>query len=452
MLCAQCGELDAHEWWCDSLKLQSPESWMNIQMDEEIVLPIAASPIDWLLGGDGGLGAELPMVVPELDLSNVEGDCFDDKFMALLNDLHASPPLGGVQTVPMPLEASAQNETSDPRLRTKKAVVTAANGDQWEVDLYASDSSLEDGAAMPNILPVAIPGWNVSVDEDIVDNPTPGLWPNALELANELIHEGSAQSAGGAAETTVVGDGMTGSHVPAYERVWESPASPDEDPDMDVWSEVSSPGTYEVVYRPVTSPITDVPSPHTPPCVDRELGPSQAQKYWSKLQRGQDGREPGCEARPKKIAVVRPQRRRGRYALERQRRRYPRVFRIITQAPVIRSQSIISRVITPDGHVAIESMEERFDMARTTSTQTVFPRFETWTRTTATQTYTPLYADVQTGMTETDRPINVVILRLGALIEESGSVVVATASASETEAEEEAGPSGDSEGTPLLDE
>ena len=55
---------------------------------------------------------------------------------------------------------------------------------------------------------------------------------------------------------------------------------------------------------------------------------------------------------------------------DRERDERRRRFRITTQAPVIQTRSIISRVVLRDGSLIEEALHDRFVLARTVATQT----------------------------------------------------------------------------------
>jgi hypothetical protein len=280
--------------------------------------------------------------------------------------------------------------------------------------------------------------------------PSVSMWPSALEIANELITEGTA--AMGREENAVRDRAASGGrrgHRAFYEVVTESPASPDPEVGIEAVSDASDAGERQGTYQPLVSSVTDVPSPKTPPSPPRLLGPSDGQKYWSKLQ--------SHASRPQRIAMVRPRvRRRSATARRRHEQRY---FRIIAPAPVISTQSILSRVISANGDVAEETMQRRFDIARSRATQTVIPPpAVSILRTMSTQTLIPLYADVQTS-TSDDCPANVVVLRVGGIrggrpppVEVSVEATASQDGLSDATVVNNGSPSEDTEGTPLLDE
>ena len=125
----------------------------------------------------------------------------------------------------------------------------------------------------------------------------------------------------------------------------------------------------------------------------REMGPSAIQDYWSRVQRRRDGQK---ERNPDRVAVVRPMPRRTGQVSVIRRRADPRVFRLETRAPVVTTQTVISRVTSPNGSIAQENMNERVAMARNRATQV--PRV--YLRSVATQN-TPRGVTIAT-QTETD--------------------------------------------------
>jgi hypothetical protein len=447
MLCDLCGTMDGHESWCErNPRTLFPDTWTQLSLGDELSMPEDDSPVEWTLGADGGFGVDLPAVDPELDMSTVAGDCFTDEFMAILDDLHKNPPGGPEGVVPVVSRTSRRRSVrkSAKSGTVERALVTSAAGDSWEVNLYASDTSLGNSPEPPRLIPIAIPGWNVSEDNETVDAPMPSAWPGATEIADELIRAGTME--GG--DDVVIPEPcdsvseVVGPHTPNYVCVSESPASPDTEVEVEARSDTSDNPDYYAAYRPVTSPVTDVSPAQAPLAPPRELGPSVTQQYWSKLQRRR-GQPAGTPYN--RIAVVRPQprrRRRSTYA----RNAYPRVFRMVTQAPVVRAVSILSHVRSPGGHVAIESLADQVTFARHAATQTVTSSRPSLSRSTATQTFTPLFVDVQTGTPSPEGPSSVVVIRIGGVYGESGEHAAETSSAEASSSCE------GTDGTPLMDE
>jgi hypothetical protein len=98
----------------------------------------------------------------------------------------------------------------------------------------------------------------------------------------------------------------------------------------------------------------------------REVLPSPIQSYWTRLQARRDGVVERARGR---VAHIRPMPRVGGRRFACYHRPDPRVFRLTTTAPVVRSLDVISRVTSPMGSIAEETLAERVHMARDHSTQ-----------------------------------------------------------------------------------
>jgi hypothetical protein len=462
--------------------LDSEEPWPILSLGDLLEAPWESDPNAWFTGADDSSGMDLPDILPGLDLmSKIDDD--DDLVNWLQGDAN-----GVVQTPETKVSSETVSHENQVKVDTVvnevEGVVLEVPDVALEVDLYASDASLglegdspEGGqgsapmdkvmGSAPNVrdqgvLPVVIPGWNMPNEPEPLPAPTSGVWSNAFDLACEFIRDGSTSAVSGDHSYAHAQAAPSGEYAwrPARSVAAESPASPDMEVGVDAYSDTSDYNADIPSYRPVVSPITDVPSPRTPPSPPRLLGPSAAQRYWSNLQSRPSG-EKGFQ--PQRIAMVRP----------RPRRRTPahrrisdqRFFRIITPAPVVRSQHIISRVTSPNGHVAEETMNERFDMARDYATQTVFPMQANFVRTVSTQTLIPLFADVQTGMENGDLPRQVIVIRVGGMVRHGpavGGLPMSSAvsvpasstvtSGSDVTGGQESGQDDGSNGTPLQDE
>ena len=298
-------------------------------------------------------------------------------------------------------------------------------------------------------------------DNYVLPDVSTSAWPSATAIADELVRSGTGSEFEPDIVKVVaaVAPRVVGPHTPEYVRVTESPASPDSTEDFEARSESSDTPEVVGIYRPTTSPVTDVSGAEAAPTPLREMGPSAAQEYWLKLQRRR-GQMVGYPYN--KIAVVRPRPRpRPRRMPAMSRRDYPQLIRILTRAPVVRSVSILSQVTSPGGHVATETLNDLINLARTRATQTP-PRPS---QSMATQTFTPLFADVHTSTGNGGLPANVVVIRLGGVAtsgeapatvttgEESTSGAEAVVMATENAEDESAtGDESGTEGTPLMDE
>jgi hypothetical protein len=148
-----------------------------------------------------------------------------------------------------------------------------------------------------------------------------------------------------------------------------SPDNPFDRGDFDIVPIVVSPEENVIdqgvrkCYQPVTSPVSSVET-----CKDKVLPSFRIQRYWT---RSQARRIKKGKQVPARVAMIRPaQMRQGRQVVI--RRRYdPRSFIIRVNAPVIQTNSVISRVTLPDGTMAEENLNGCIFMARTVHTQTV---------------------------------------------------------------------------------
>jgi hypothetical protein len=161
--------------------------------------------------------------------------------------------------------------------------------------------------------------------------------------------------------------------------VIESPSSPSsvsEEDGREWWTDGSDSEGEAPVYGPMCSPITpdwatceenvatgDVKGLAMEPSESsgRELEASAVQKHWN-----QSGLRP---AQPfGMVAVIRPELPTPDVPLD--MRPLDREFRITTQAPIIQTRSVISRIVMRDGSLVEEALHDRFVMARTVATQT----------------------------------------------------------------------------------
>jgi hypothetical protein len=458
MRCRKCDAVLGHEIWCTrhpqlAAQDQSTEVYAAPSLGDALELPENPSPTSWLMKEIDDLHQAFPMVDPNFDLSLLEGESYTGSLLSLLE-------VG--ETV------STNISVATPAHQVAAVTGTAENGlgsvgshhfpmgpmDVIQHDhLYASDSSLGSDDNQDEI-PIIIPGWNVSESVEIqADSVSAGAWPTAMVLAEQLIAEGTMDNPNaivepiGRAEPSAMDIAEPSAVVrptlraessvveSMCEHVLESPASPDPESGEEARSEASSgaAASEQQNYAPSGSDISEAFSPHTPPSPPpRLIGVSPIQKYWSRTQAKPGGSRALARNR---IAMVQPRKKCwGPMAASQRHRRNARVFRIVTEAPVVTTQSTISRVVLPDGSCTYETLDTRFDMAVTRSTQTI----------------TPLFADVQTG-TSPDRPPSVVIIRVGRLV--SSAVPEESAeSACPTSPTGEADQGDVTPGTPLQDE
>lgn len=179
-------------------------------------------------------------------------------------------------------------------------------------------------------------------------------------------------------------------------RFTEAPASPD-DPGSNDLDEPDSPeGTFRPIRRaPIVIPVEPVVPVNwggygqehrgtetsddqgdlevdsreglvEAPEEGQEVLLSPIQSYWTRLQARRGGVVERARGR---VAHIRPMPRVGSRMLAFHHRPDPRVFRLTTTAPVVRSQEVISRVTSPMGSIAEETLAERVHMARNRATQ-----------------------------------------------------------------------------------
>ena len=96
--------------------------------------------------------------------------------------------------------------------------------------------------------------------------------------------------------------------------------------------------------------------------------------------------------------------------------------------------------------MATETLEDHVEMARNAATQTVMSSRPRLSRSTATQTFTPLFVDVQTGTNSTEGQGNVVVIRIGGVYGAGGEHAAGASSAEASSSCE------GTDGTPLMDE
>jgi hypothetical protein len=140
----------------------------------------------------------------------------------------------------------------------------------------------------------------------------------------------------------------------------ESPASPDPEGDGDrEWrSDTSEAGSRDQPYRPEVSSISSEVVVEEKMQAGIKSVVENYKGYWE------------ARAQPKRIALVRPRSRSNREWLARRRTYMPLEFRMSSHAPVVQTREVISRVTMADGTVVEETLQNRFVLARTVSTQT----------------------------------------------------------------------------------
>jgi hypothetical protein len=373
MWCSSCPGTGDHTEYCPERLFE--ELGVPVQEDR-LSLPWSPSPHSWLFGGLD----EFPDLTSSLDLSLFDVDELPDELLDLVSD-------GRVATeTPMPqCNGYATAAGSADQVCTDKNLDGVADNVVTEPDLFAYETSLEDPEGG---FPVAIPGWNVSNYEEVDNNVPPSAWPTALEIAEELIREASVLS------PRVSGAGCD-STSPARDEALQNVNGPDAPSASTLASSgiIPEAAPTEARYVPEVSSVseygvTDLSSSDS----DRVLGPSPIQQHWTRAQAR------SRRMAPSRIAMVRPRPRQA--SLLRRRRNIPQMWHISTTSPIIQTHSILSRVTDSSGDTLREDMNSQYHM----------------TRTVATQMLTPLYADVQTGMSDQDRPRNVIVIRVGGVL------------------------------------
>jgi hypothetical protein len=148
--------------------------------------------------------------------------------------------------------------------------------------------------------------------------------------------------------------------------VIDSPSSPDAETDREWELSSSSDEAGNDPYQPIVSPITSEVTSPVSTSDGRRMGASAAQRCWSEGYGPMRGR---LNVPARRVALIQPQP--GRTGRPVTAHRPAGVFRVTTQAPVIQTRSVISRILMRDGSLMEESLHDRFVMARTVSTQTV---------------------------------------------------------------------------------
>jgi hypothetical protein len=120
-----------------------------------------------------------------------------------------------------------------------------------------------------------------------------------------------------------------------------------------------------VPYRPVVSPITPEVTSLSELGDEKRLAASPSQRYWTEGCGPMRGR---VHMPARRAALIRPQTGRTCSPVTIRSRRSE--FNVTTQAPIIQTRTVISRVLIRDGSLMEESLQDRFVMARTVATQT----------------------------------------------------------------------------------
>jgi hypothetical protein len=354
--------------------------------DGQLALPWVPSPTSWLFGSS----EDWPELGPNLDLD-------------LDLDLDLGLDLMGGNELPDDLLSFLEEGIKDEAIPNASAVSSVATASHAGVEGESVDTGLIDPDHVPaplveegvmemdgpgNGFPVAIPGWNVANFEEVGNESSASAWPTATQLADQLIQSVPAPSEGGSIhgrdESSSSGDGEV------LEAVNFSSLTIRRDGANDIATGVS---TNSVPYVPDVSTISDSTDTNSAFSeTDRVLGPSRIQQHWSRLQ-----------ARPQRmsasrVAMVRPRPRQA--SLLRRRRSQPHLWQIFSSSPILQAHSILSRVTDASGDTTIEELNSRFNMSRSVATQTI----------------TPVFADVQTGMSDDDRPRNVIVIRVGGVV------------------------------------
>jgi hypothetical protein len=236
--------------------------------------------------------------------------------------------------------------------------------------------------------------WNLlQCGEGSEDLDRPGRpWPSSHEVADSLLVS-LLESDETRPIATVLPSVRSSGNPDDMVRFTSAPASPDDEDEIDVVAIDGPEGTFRPLRRePVTVPwepesqgacggcdrgtatgdedgdamvdsrdsLLEVPEEGV------ELRPSPIQNYWTRIQARRGG---AVERARGRVAHIRPMPRVGGRLRAYYHRPDPRRFNITTTAPVVRSQEIISRVTSPLGSIAEETLAETARMARHQATQ-----------------------------------------------------------------------------------
>jgi hypothetical protein len=147
--------------------------------------------------------------------------------------------------------------------------------------------------------------------------------------------------------------------------VIDSPSSPDSESDREWALSDSSDDDAPLPYQPIMSPITPEATSPGGRSDEKWLVASPSQRYWTEgygPMRGQ------THMPARRVALIRPQT--GRTSNPVTARSGRAGFRVTTQAPILQTRTVISRIMMRDGSLMEESLQDRFVMVRTVATET----------------------------------------------------------------------------------
>jgi hypothetical protein len=393
MWCLSCHGVSEHTEYCPE-KLQE-DLGFDFQPDQ-LALPWSPSPNSWLFDGLD----TLQDIGPDIDLSLFEDNGLPDELMDWA--VSSGEATGGLYPATQSCAVAAGSSSQvcqdggnlplvrlspvRPSLLAEETSLDEDIGHTLAID--GADSAAQGTDMEPQVdpFPVIIPGWNVGNYEEIDCEGGPSAWPTANEIADQLIQEAVGPELGPSIDgCSVASSASTG--TPSVRDMGTMAALPILPQQA---QEIPSEGSD---YAPVVSPISEGAGSDTSTSnSDKLLGPSRIQQHWSRLQ-----------ARPRRmspsrVAMVRPRPRQA--SLLRRKQNSPQLWQIFTSSPILQTHSILSRIIAANGDTMVEELNSRFNMTRTVSTQT----------------YTPVYADVQTGMTDDDRPRSIIVIRVAGIV------------------------------------
>jgi hypothetical protein len=430
MRCDQCEQEGRHHPWCLNKPEGETDSLVDF-LDEQVDVPWALDPPWWLLAECAAIpNGELP----ELQMRSDEIDGGGAQGLQLLATVAA-----GIHVeLPEDVMFEPMDLVNGTELRCEE--------DNSELSAIELDKDTFERSRSPGELLGRI-GPNSPVENENSEESQPDVLENLMQSARKLAQDLSAyvgpieqiencdgqkvalvkpqmkrvasSSEGRCMDCTAYGPCMRDICTVAPDVVVEEPPqSPEPDSDRECWSDSSD--TYQPMVSPVSpaeSPFGVAPGAGTSGMMDRELGPSKAQQYWSKKVRQEGG-----IGKAKRVAMIRPRMRWIR-PVAIQALQDPRRFRVTTQAPILQTRAIITRTIGTDGSVFERALHDQFVMAHSVATQTLTPEQDEvisaitnrsmatqtlpqveavedaeGSRSVATQTNGPLMRDAQTSM------------------------------------------------------
>jgi hypothetical protein len=490
MRCFICNREFGHSPHCILTQLTDPlEIWTSTAPSNDTLMPWALSPPQWLLGE-----ALDPNMVLPIPAAAAVPEHLDDVYDILRNMAGGlSGEIDEPEVSPDASQALRNWLENDPGAGPPAAAASGASSNlplppAWR-DLQAGLELVGDATESADELGIE---WNLlHCNEGSESLDRPGRpWPSAHEVADSLLANATASGETRPIATVLPMTDRSEPHDDVI-RFMSNPASPDEADETEVIPQGSPDGTFRPLRsEPVTIPLepvaqgacgglgfehrsTDTSEESDEAAIDTreglpeapeegtEMRPSPIQAHWTRIQ----ARRSGVVERTRgRVAHIRPMPRAGGRATAYLHRPDPRRFRFETTAPVVRSQEILSRVTSPLGSIAEETLAEIIHMARHQATQV--PRIRqrdaalqvlitTPQRTMATQTMlTMMGAMTLGGPLLTSSVTDEVTLRVTPEASASGGTIPYSDVSSDCAIEAESTPEDTSEsaGTPVQDE